>query len=61
MKALILIALLPLAGCGQVQRAWTNWTGQLTTKCSTVGTTIVQSDSGIAMLLDKESKTVPCK
>ncbi len=61
MKLLLIIAIaLAVSGCGRIQRSWTGWTGGLTTKCTEVGTTVIQSDSGIAMLLDKEGKPVPC-
>ena len=61
MKALIFIPLmLTMCGCGQLQREWTAWTGETTNKCSEAGTVIVQSDSGITMLLDRNGKTVPC-
>lgn len=61
MKTIFILALTSLClGCGKLDRAVTSWTGELTYKCSNVGTKIVQSDSGIVMLLDRNNKTVPC-
>ena len=52
--------LIALGGCGQFQRAWTNFTGNVTYKCVVTNIVYVQSDSGLAPLLDIEGKTVPC-
>ena len=50
-----------LSGCGRLQRLYTHWTGDFTVKCASTGVAYVQSDSGLAPLLDKEGKTVPCQ
>lgn len=61
MRILLLLALVgAAAGCGQVQRVWTNLTGSLTYKCAQTGVLYVQSDSGLAALLDRDGKTVAC-
>lgn len=49
-----------LQGCGGCQRAITNWTGNLTEKCHK-GVIYVQSDSGLALLVNTEGKPVECK
>ncbi len=50
-----------VTGCGYVQRLYTHYTGDTTTKCAETGIKYLQSDSGLAVLLDKEGKTVPCQ
>ena len=37
------------------------WTGDLTYKCSHQGVEYVQSDSGLAVSLDRDGKPVQCK
>jgi hypothetical protein len=61
MKFLIVFALLPLVGCGAVQRMYTHYTGDMTVKCSPANTVYVQSDSGLAPLFDINGKTVGCR
>lgn len=50
-----------LSGCGQVSRLWTNLTGELTQKCGPTGVLYVQSDSGLALLVDANNRPVPCE
>ena len=59
MKFILIFALL-LTGCGAMARECTSFTGELTYKCSKAGTEYVQSDSGIAILLDKNGNVVSC-
>lgn len=59
MKILFVFGVLGLSGCGAVQRTWTGLTNELTRKCES-GVTYLQSDSGIALLVDREGKPVPC-
>ena len=47
-------------GCGRFQRAWTNFTGNVTYKCVITNVVYVQSDSGLAPLLDLNGKPVAC-
>jgi len=63
MKLLItlFLAMALFASCGKLQRSLTSWTGDFTYKCSKARTTYVQSDSGIAVLLDRDGKPVPCR
>lgn len=60
MARFILITTL-LTGCGSMQRSCTGFTGNLTYKCSKVNTEYVQSDSGIALLVDKHGNPVECE
>ena len=55
-----LIASLFFTGCGGVDRAYTNFTGEFTYKCSKSGVEYVQSDSGISIHLDRAGIPVPC-
>jgi hypothetical protein len=55
-----IFAFLLLTGCGQLQRVATNITGDLTYKCSKSGVEYVQSDSGIAVHVDRCGKPVSC-
>lgn len=48
------------AGCGKFEREITNWTGTLTYKCAKSGVEYVQSDSGLAVHVDKDGKPVSC-
>ena len=57
---LILLAFL-FTGCGKIDRIITHWTGGVTYKCSKAGVEYVQSDSGLAVHLDRNGKTVPCE
>lgn len=57
---LIIAASFLLTSCGQCQRVYTNWTGDLTYKCTKNGTEIVQSDSGIAVSLTPDGLPVVC-
>ena len=55
------IFLLPLlTSCGAWQRTITHYTGDLTTKCFR-GVTYIQSDSGLALGVDKEGRPVTCE
>ena len=56
----IVILALFLSGCGAFDRQVTRYTGELTYKCSKSGVEYVQSDSGLAIHLDKEGKPVAC-
>lgn len=61
MRILLLAVVgLSLTGCGLIQRTWTHYTGELTTKCFR-GVTYVQSDSGLALLVDRDNEPVPCE
>jgi hypothetical protein len=60
MRYFILISFL-LVGCGAISRSCTRWTGDLTYKCSKRGTEYVQSDSGIAVSVDKDGTVVGCE
>lgn len=61
MKLILLaMSLSLLSGCGKFQRVWTSFTGDLQYKCSKTGVTYVQSDSGIALLVDKDMKPILC-
>jgi len=59
MRYVLLISFFLLQGCGGCQRKWTNFTGDLTEKCHK-GITYVQSDSGIALLVDADGLPVTC-
>lgn len=59
MKPLFLILL--LSGCGAMSREITKITGGLTYKCSKSGVEYVQSDSGLALHVDKDGKVIPCQ
>lgn len=62
MRVILIIGLLSLTtGCGYVQRLWTHITGLTTVKCSHNGVTYLQSDSGLALLVDREGRPVPCE
>lgn len=50
-----------LVGCGGLQRSCTHLTGDLTYKCSQSGVEYVQSDSGLAIHLDKDGKPIGCR
>lgn len=60
MKFLILILPFMLIGCGRFERLYTHYTGDLTYKCSRSGVEYVQSDSGLAVHLDRDGKVVQC-
>lgn len=55
----LLLLATSLTGCGYVQRLWTHYTGELTTKCFR-GVTYVQADSGLALLVDRDNEPVAC-
>jgi hypothetical protein len=59
MRYLILATFL-LSGCGRCQRAYTHYTGDFTYKCARSGVEYVQSDSGIALHVNREGKPVVC-
>lgn len=50
-----------VTGCGAFERMTTGITGQLSYKCSKSGVEYVQSDSGLAVLLNKDGTPVICK
>lgn len=56
-----ILSLLLLTGCGQCQRVYTNFTGDLTYKCSKSGVEYVQSDSGLTLHVDRDGRPIPCK
>ena len=51
---------LTITNCGRLQRTYTAYTGEMTEKCHR-GVTVIQSDSGIAILLGIDGKTVACQ
>lgn len=55
----ILLSLL-LVSCGKIERLSTSILGNLTYKCSKHGVEYVQSDSGLAVSVDKENKVIKC-
>ena len=57
----IIFAFLLLASCGQLQRDITRLTGEFTYKCSRSGVEYVQSDSGIAVHVNRDGKPVTCE
>jgi len=59
-KYILVVAFL-LSGCGRCQRTYTHFTGDFTYKCSRSGVEYVQSDSGIALHVDREGKPIVCK
>lgn len=61
MRVLFLICLSALTGCGGIDRIYTEVTGDLTYKCSEHGVEYIQSDSGLAVSLDKRGKPIACK
>lgn len=61
MKIVLLLAMSFLSGCGSCQRQFTAWTGEFTYKCSESGVQYIQSDSGIALHVDKDGKPIKCK
>ena len=61
MKFFPIFSIFLLTGCGQCQRVYTNWTGDLTYKCSKSGVEYVQSDSGITLHVDREGKPIQCQ
>lgn len=60
MKLLVLLTFLSTASCGAWNRTYTSITNEATTKCYN-GVTYLQSDSGMALLVDVNGKPVPCK
>lgn len=56
----IFVGFFLLTGCGQCQRVYTAYTGGLTYKCSKRGIEYVQSDSGLAVSLDRNGTPVTC-
>ena len=56
----ILFLMLFVSGCGKIDRTITHFTGGLTYKCSKSGVEYVQSDSGIAVHVDKKGSPVTC-
>lgn len=59
MRYLILVTFL-LTGCGKCQRVYTHYTGDFTYRCAKSGVEYVQSDSGVALLVDKDGKPIVC-
>lgn len=60
MRILLSVLVLSLSSCGAIQRAYTNFTNEFTYKCSRSGVEYVQSDSGIAVHVDKQGVPVVC-
>jgi len=60
-RGVLILSSILLMGCGAVQRALTGLTGGFTYKCSRSGVEYVQSDSGIAIHVDKKGLPVTCK
>lgn len=62
MKKVFVLSLitLVLSGCGRFDRWLTGWTGGLTYKCSKNGVEYVQSDSGLAISVDKSGNPIGC-
>ena len=60
MKYLLILSLLSLAGCGNVKRMWTGWTGEPTEYCYK-GVTYLQFPSGATVAYDKENKVRGCE
>lgn len=61
MKLILLITLTALTtSCGAIDRLFTRYTGSLTYKCSKSGVEYVQSDSGIALHVDKDGNPIQC-
>lgn len=50
-----------LVGCGGMQRGCTYFTGDFTYKCAKSGVEYVQSDSGIALLVERDGRPMACK
>jgi len=59
MKLALLFMVTFLSGCGGCQRDWTHFTGDLTEKCHK-GVIYVQSDSGLALLVDADGLPITC-
>lgn len=59
MKYLFLCSML-LTGCNSLARFTTTMTGDLTYICAKTGILYAQSDSGLAVLLDKLGNVVLC-
>lgn len=60
MKLLVSFLVL-LSGCGYFERATTHFTGSLTYKCSRSNVEYVQSDSGLALHVDRDGKPMGCR
>lgn len=58
--SLLLLSIVMLSGCGAVDRVYTRWTANLTYKCSRQGVEYVQSDSGLALSVDKSGQPIKC-
>lgn len=56
----ILVLAFSVSSCGKFSRIWTSWTGDLTEKCARTGVVYLQSDSGIALLVDGSGKPIIC-
>ena len=57
----VLLVCVLLTGCGSISRSCTSLTGGLTYKCSKYGVEYVQSDSGLAVSLDRNGAPILCK
>lgn len=55
-----LLITMSVSGCGELQRVFTSFTGDLTEKCFR-GVTYVQSNSGLALAVDADGKPFGCK
>lgn len=59
-SVLLAMSIVLLSGCGKWERVITGWTGDLTTKCSPQGVEYLQSDSGLALSVDRDGKPIRC-
>lgn len=60
-KVLLVFFCFGLVGCGRCQRAYTNFTGSLSYKCSRNGVEYVQSDSGLAISVNRSGTPITCE
>lgn len=61
MKKSLLVLVFMMSGCGAFNRQYTRWTGDLTYKCSKEGVEYIQSDSGLAVSVNRNGLPVLCK
>lgn len=61
MKSILIFVAVAFCGCGAMERGYTSMTGGFTYKCSKSGVEYVQSDSGIAVHVDRDGKPVRCR
>ena len=60
MKKYLLVLAFMATGCGALNRQYTRWTGDLTYKCSKEGVEYIQSDSGLAVSVNRIGLPVSC-